>query len=162
MYAYGVPRQKWTALLTNAPALASLAAECTHTSHPHFSGRVKVADDRGKTRWVRLTELAGAYPSALCSSWAASLAKAAPATAFGAPPPFVEAWAGELEALVPRRRRGVAEGDARPADTAAGGDASCARADRYLAQHGVLFGNTSAAERAALRARGDALDPPRW
>ncbi|CAK0822212.1 unnamed protein product [Prorocentrum cordatum] len=92
--------------------------------------------------------------ASLAADWAACLTKAAPAMAFGASPPFVGAWAGELEALVPRRRRGAAEGDARPADTAAGGSASCARADRYLAEHGVLFGNTSAVERAALQARG--------
>ncbi|CAK0832272.1 unnamed protein product [Prorocentrum cordatum] len=101
-------------------------------------------------RWVKFPMCAYGVPR---QNWAACLAKAAPTTAFGASPPFVEAWAGELEALVPRRLRGAAEGDARPADTTAGGDASCARADRYLAERGVLFGNTSAVERAAARAR---------
>lgn len=62
---YGQRFKKPTTILTNLSGLKSLERSCCHRRHDEIlCGRVKVQDG-----WKNRTELAGAYPSELCTTW---------------------------------------------------------------------------------------------
>ena len=74
---YGTPWLKPTTLLTNCDALLCLGRLCRCTGvHLHLRGKVSCG---GRQTW--LTKLSGAYPPALCWSWAQLLVDRAPSSA---------------------------------------------------------------------------------
>ena len=70
MCRFGTSYKKPTRLLTNFNKLDSIKRLCCHRKHDEvLKGKILKHDDSG-SRWVNKTELAGAYPAALCGEWA--------------------------------------------------------------------------------------------
>lgn len=66
MCGYGQPFKKPTRILTNCPALKSLACFCNHGRHAEVLKGRTWSEQHG---WVNRTSLAGAYPNELCKKW---------------------------------------------------------------------------------------------
>ena len=77
--------EKPTSLLTNCRSPYPLEKKCpvVSSSHQHepLQGAKKVLCCDGKSRWLSLTELAGAYTHSLSRAWSLAILRAAPPSA---------------------------------------------------------------------------------